>query len=58
MVLRAVKHVNVDCPSKTKYVIFYATKWDSIVWLKNRNDFQRVTVILKLVLLSPQALKY
>ena len=46
-ILQAIEHINVKCPGITRYVIFWALKWDSKAWIKHANSFSNVTVILK-----------
>jgi hypothetical protein len=49
-VSQAVEHVTKVCPEITKYVVFWATKWNSVAWAKYCNVFKNknITVLLKL----------
>jgi hypothetical protein len=48
-VLEAIEHSGVLCYRTTKYVIFYALKWDDVVWKRHEQTFKKinVTVFLK-----------
>lgn len=48
---KAIQHIS-NCP-KTKYIIFYAAKWDSLKWIKKEKDFKNIPIILKLVGAEP-----
>jgi hypothetical protein len=44
-ILEAIDHTSVKCKDITKYVIFYAVLWDTIVWLKYVESFKKLSVI-------------
>ena len=60
---KAVNHVAVSCSGMTEHVIIYAAQWNSRTWFgvkqkfeKLRQQFPRLTVVLKIVGLDPQVL--
>ena len=60
---KAVNHVAVSCSGTTEHVIIYAAQWNSGTWIgikrkfeKLRQQFPRLTVVLKIVGLGPQVL--
>jgi|GEM_PF-3464418 len=44
-ILEAIEHVSVKCKDTTKYVIFYAALWDTIIWLKHMGSFKKLNII-------------
>ncbi|MEO0301686.1 MAG: hypothetical protein ABIM98_06930 [candidate division WOR-3 bacterium] len=54
-ILEAIEHISVKCLNITKYVIFWAVKWDTSVWNKHRYSFEKlnIKVVLKQFYLSP-----
>ena len=38
-VLEAIEHCTAKCRRITKYVLFYAFKWDSIIWEAHKSSF-------------------
>ena len=46
-VLQAVEHVWAICRDDCKFVIFWAAKWDAVVWKRHARSFRSVTPILK-----------
>ena len=56
-ILQAIEHINVKCSGTTKYVIFWAAKWESTAWMKHRDSFRNGTVILKLFGIDPIVLR-
>ena len=48
-ILEAVEHTYVKCARITKYVIFYAAKWDQEIWIRHEQSFRPgITVVLKI----------
>lgn len=56
-ILQAIEHINVRCLGITKYVIFWAAKWESMAWMKHRDSFKNAIVILKLFGIDPVILR-
>jgi len=52
-ILEAIKHIYAKCPNETKYIIFYAVKWNHALWLKHCSYFKKVHVILKIPMGKP-----
>jgi len=46
-ILQAVEHIYVNCSGKTRFVLFWAAKWDLSTWKQHEHSFKGVTVILK-----------
>ncbi|MCS7232067.1 MAG: hypothetical protein RMJ67_08025 [Elusimicrobiota bacterium] len=38
-IFQALEHTGIICRNITKYVIFYAFKWETIIWEKHYNSF-------------------
>ena len=55
-VLQAVDHVLSRCRDKSKFVIFWAAKWDAVVWKRRAISFRSVTTILKIFWAAPTLL--
>ena len=48
-ILEAVEHIYVKCAGITKYVIFYAAKWNQEIWIRHEQSFRPgITVVLKI----------
>ncbi|MCS7367395.1 MAG: hypothetical protein NDF52_05900 [archaeon YNP-WB-062] len=47
-VLEAIKHCGVLCRGKTRYVIFYALKWDDVMWKKHEQSFKMINAVVVL----------
>jgi hypothetical protein len=56
-ILQAIEHIHVKCSGITRYVIFWAVKWDSTAWMKRAGSFKNITVILKLFGVNPTRLR-
>lgn len=39
-ILETIEHCGVICRGRTKFVIFYAMEWKSIVWARHKRTFQ------------------
>jgi len=48
-ILEAIEHCGVLCHGVTKYVVFYALKWNDAVWKRHERTFKMInaTVVLK-----------
>ena len=42
--LEAIEHSGALCRNTTKYVIFYALKWDDVVWKRHEQSFKMINV--------------
>jgi len=56
-ILQAIEHIYANCMGITKYVIFWAAKWDVSAWIEHANSFKNVTVILKPFRANPTLLR-
>ncbi|MEM2637423.1 MAG: hypothetical protein QXL15_03630 [Candidatus Korarchaeota archaeon] len=56
-ILEAIEHIHVKCKGTTKYVIFYAVKWDQREWLRHSTSFNEVSTVLKIPFCKPILLK-
>jgi hypothetical protein len=56
-ILQAIEHIHVKCSGITKYVVFWAAKWDSTAWMEHAGSFKNITVILKLFRVNPTRLR-
>jgi hypothetical protein len=47
--LETIEHCGVLCHGKTKYVIFYALKWNDAIWKRHEQSFKMINaaVVLK-----------
>lgn len=47
-ILQAIEHIYAKCRDKTRFVIFWAVKWDGMTWMKHAQSFKDFDVTLKL----------
>lgn len=45
-ILQAIKHCMALCKGITEYVVFYAMKWDSRIWISHRDSFISNNIIV------------
>ena len=45
-IYEAFEHIAAKCQGVTKYIVFYTTKWDQIIWLKHKDSFRKFYVIV------------
>jgi hypothetical protein len=48
-ILEAIEHVKVHCPGTTTKVVFLAAWWGVPEWLRHRESFDGVRVVLKIL---------
>jgi len=47
-ILEAIEHCGVLCRGVTKYVVFYAIRWDDAVWKRHERSFKMINAIVVL----------
>ena len=53
-ILEAIEHIYAKCAGITKYVVFYAARWNQVSWIQHKNSFgTNITVVLKMPLAPP-----
>lgn len=47
-ILEAIEHCGVLCRGTTRYVIFYAFKWDDVTWKEHEESFKLIGAVVVL----------